>query len=259
MRGADPIADLLYYLEFAGLIAFVSLWQTWTWLTLLTCIPLGGTLRSYYERRSAMLLGGIVVMVVLTLNTALIGLNLADDPDMFRGIWPDYFFPLVVMFCWLLHLPVGLLALGVGVGASEVLGVGAWAGDVWRRRSAPQTARGVTGAVLPDRGGSLDRLRRREPGDGVERRRAQLRYCWPSRPITRRLKSSLCVGRSTCRRADSDVVTRVTVRPGHGAPHYGRGTGHASHVGVRADRPRRPWWTRGGSPEAGHPSPNRWA
>jgi hypothetical protein len=121
MSGADPIADLLYYLEFAGLMAAASLWQTWTWLTLLTCIPLGGALRCYYERRSAMLLGGILVMVVLALNTALIGLNLADDPEMFRGIWPDYFFPLVVMLCWLLHLPIGLLALGVGVGVAEVV------------------------------------------------------------------------------------------------------------------------------------------
>ena len=122
MRGADPTAELLYYLEFAGLMATVSLWQTWTWLTLLLCIPVGAALRCCFERRSAMLLGGIAVMVVLALNTALIGLNLADDPDMFRGLWPDYFFPLVVMLCWLLHLPVGLLALGLGIGAAEVVG-----------------------------------------------------------------------------------------------------------------------------------------
>ena len=119
MSGTDPIAELLYHLEFAALMAFAALWQTRTWLVLLACIPLGALLRSFWERRSAGLLGSMLMMVVLALNTALVGLNLADDPDVFRGLWPDYFFPLVVMLCWLLHLPLGLLALGLGIGAVE--------------------------------------------------------------------------------------------------------------------------------------------
>ena len=146
MSGADPIADLLYCLEFAGLMVAAALWQTWTWLTLLTCIPLGGTLRCYFERQSALLLGGILVMVVLALNTAMIGLNLADDPGMFRGIWPDYFFPLVVMLCWLLHLPIGLLALGVGVGVAEAVareGLGRRRLGAGAPRHRPGSARGV--------------------------------------------------------------------------------------------------------------------
>jgi len=146
MSGADPIADLLYCLEFAGLMVAAALWQTWTWLTLLTCIPLGGTLRCYFERQSALLLGGVVVMVVLALNTAMIGLNLADDPDMFRGLWPDYFFPLVVMLCWLLHLPVGLLALGVGIGVAEAVareGLGRRRLGAGAPRHRPGSARGV--------------------------------------------------------------------------------------------------------------------
>ena len=121
MSGADPTAELLYHLELAGLMALVSLWQTWTWLTLLLCIPLGATLRCYFERRSAMLLGGILVMVVLALNTALIGLIWPTTRTCFGGSGRTYFFPLVVMLCWLLHLPVGLLALGVGIGAVELV------------------------------------------------------------------------------------------------------------------------------------------
>lgn len=143
MSGADPISELLYHVEFAGQMAAVSLWQTWTWQTLLLCIPLGAALRWYLERQSALLIGGILVMVVLALNTALIGLNLADDPDMFRGLWPDYFFPLVVMLGWLLHLPVGLLALGVGIGAAEVA---ARASLGRRRRDAGAPRHGPRGA-----------------------------------------------------------------------------------------------------------------
>jgi hypothetical protein len=121
MSGADPTAELLFNLQFALLMAVVSLWQTWAWLVLLACIPLGALVRCYYERRSAVLVGITTVIVVLALNTAIIGLDLADDPDVFRGAWPPYFFPLVVMLCWLLHLPIGLLALGLGIGAVELV------------------------------------------------------------------------------------------------------------------------------------------
>jgi hypothetical protein len=122
MSGADPTADLLFHLEFAALMAFVALWQPWTWLGLLICVLLGAVVRSYYERRSAVLLGIILVSVILALNTAVTGLELADDPDVFRQAWPPYFFPLVMMLGWLLHLPIGLLALGLGIGAVELVG-----------------------------------------------------------------------------------------------------------------------------------------
>jgi hypothetical protein len=118
MSGANPTADFLFHLDFAALMAVVAVWQTWTWLSLLICIPLGAVVRSYYARRTAVPLGITLVCVILALNTALIGLELADDPDVFRSVWPSYFFPLVLMVCWLVHLPLGLLALGVGIGTA---------------------------------------------------------------------------------------------------------------------------------------------
>ena len=131
MSGADPTAELLYHVEFAALMAYVALWQTWAWLAILVCAPLGVALRGSFDRRRALLLGMTLVTVILALNPALIGLGLADDPDMFRSTWPPYFFPLVVMACWLLHLPIGLLALGLGIAVGEL---------VTRASSASRTA-----------------------------------------------------------------------------------------------------------------------
>ena len=122
MSEADPIAELLYHVGFAVLFAYLALWQTWTWLALLVCLPVGAIVRRAYERRSAVLLGVTIAVVIVALNTAVIALDLADDPDFFRATWPSYFFPLVVMVCWLLHVPIGLLALALGIGAVELSG-----------------------------------------------------------------------------------------------------------------------------------------
>lgn len=122
MSGDEPIAELLYHVDFAVLFAYLALWQTWTWLALFACLPLGAIVRGAYERRSAVLLGLTLAIVIVALNTAIIALDLADDPDFFRATWPTYFFPLVVMVCWVLHLPLGLLALAVGIGAVELSG-----------------------------------------------------------------------------------------------------------------------------------------
>lgn len=138
MSGADPIAELLFHVDFAVLFAYLALWQTWTWLALLVCLPLGMIVRRAYERRSAVLLGVTLAIVIVAINTGVIALDLADDPDFFRATWPTYFFPLVVMVCWLLHLPIGLLALGLGLGTVELFGrrmAGA------RRLGADQTRR----------------------------------------------------------------------------------------------------------------------
>jgi hypothetical protein len=122
MSGADPVAELLYHVDFAVLFAYLALWQTWTWLALLVCLPLGAIVRRAYERRLAVLLGLTLAIVIVALNTAVIALDVADDPDFFRATWPTYFFPLVVMVCWLLHLPIGLLAFSLGLGAVELFG-----------------------------------------------------------------------------------------------------------------------------------------
>ena|SRR5687767_1568316 len=122
MSGANPAEELLYHLDFAVLFAYLALWQTWTRLALLACLPLGMIVRGAYERRSAVLLGVTIAIVIVALNTAIIALDLADDPDFFRATWPTYFFPLVVMVCWVLHLPIGLLALALGLGAVDLFG-----------------------------------------------------------------------------------------------------------------------------------------
>src|SRR5688572_2588373 len=102
MQGADPTADFYFHLELAALFAVLALAQPWTLTGILMCLPLGAILRSRFERRSAVWLGVTLVLGAVAVTTSLLALDLSDDPDVFRRTWPAYFFPLVLMLCWLL-------------------------------------------------------------------------------------------------------------------------------------------------------------
>jgi hypothetical protein len=123
MSGADPTAELLYHVELAASMTSVALWQTWTWLTLLTCGLAGALPRPGYDRESAMFLGSIAVGQILALDSVLIGFTIAGEPRV--GVDdPDspYLPVLVALVAWLVHLPMGLWVPRLGIRGLESLG-----------------------------------------------------------------------------------------------------------------------------------------
>lgn len=101
--------------------AFASLVVGWSGVALLIRGLVGALLRLRYDRESTIFLGGIAVGLILALDSVLIGFEIGgqlrfgvDDPD------EPYLAVLVPLVAWLVHLPMGLWVLRLGIKASEV-------------------------------------------------------------------------------------------------------------------------------------------
>ena len=113
------MTDLSLSLLFAGLLALVTLWQSWAWALLLPCLPGGMLLRHGLPRGRALLVGAGIVMVAMATNTGVIGATLQADPDFAAGIYDPGFLWLVLALCWLLHTTVAVLLLAAGIALAE--------------------------------------------------------------------------------------------------------------------------------------------
>ena len=110
--------------------AFASLVIGWSGVALLLCALVGALLRLRFDRESVRFIGGFAVGLILLVDSVLIGITISsemrvgvDDPD------PPYMQVLVAVVAWLVHLPMGLAVLRLGIWALEV--GAAW----WARRS----------------------------------------------------------------------------------------------------------------------------
>ena len=110
--------------------AFASLVIGWSGVALLLCALVGALLRLRFDRESVRFIGSFAVGLILLVDSVLIGFTIrsemrvgVDDPD------PPYMHILVAVVAWLVHLPMGLAVLRLGIWALEA--GAAW----WSRRS----------------------------------------------------------------------------------------------------------------------------
>jgi hypothetical protein len=108
------MADLTFSVLFAGFFAVVTIWQSWAWALLPPFLPLGMVLRRAFARARTLLLGSGTALVLFAANSGVIGARLQADPEFAAGIYPSYFFGLVVALCWLLHTLLAVVLLGAG-------------------------------------------------------------------------------------------------------------------------------------------------
>ncbi len=108
------MSDVLFNVLFAGFFAVATVWQSWAWALLLPCLPLGMLLRRRCTRSRTLLLAGGMALVLFAANAGVIAARLQADPDFVAGVYPSYFFGLVVALCWLLHTLLAVVLLGTG-------------------------------------------------------------------------------------------------------------------------------------------------
>lgn len=100
--------------------AFASLVIGWSGVALLICGLVGALLRLRHDRESAIVLGSVAAGLIVLLDSVLIALKMGsemrvgvDDPD--SPYWPVR----VAFVAWLVHLPMGLWMLRLGIKALE--------------------------------------------------------------------------------------------------------------------------------------------
>lgn len=114
--------DLPFDLFLAALVGVTTLWAGWSPALILLCAPNGVLLRWRSPRSRAGKLGAGVVVLVMLVDAGLIALNLSDDIDVVTGTMLRGWVALAAILSWIVHLPLGLVALGLGVLAIELLG-----------------------------------------------------------------------------------------------------------------------------------------
>jgi hypothetical protein len=102
--------------------AFATLVVGWTGIALVVCAAVGAALRLRCDRESSIFLGSIAAGLILLVDAVLIGIEISqevaiggDDP------LPPYLIVMMPAIAWLIHLPMGLWVLRLGVKALEVL------------------------------------------------------------------------------------------------------------------------------------------
>jgi hypothetical protein len=115
------MSDVAFSVLFAGFYAVVTVWQSWAWVLLLPCLPVGMVLRRRFDRGRTLLLGGGTALVIFAASAGVIGATLSAGPDFTAGVYPSYFLGLVAGLCWLLHTLLALLLIWGGCLLTEAV------------------------------------------------------------------------------------------------------------------------------------------
>ena len=109
----DLISALIY-----SVASFV---MAGTGVATLVCAVSGGALRWHFDRESARFLGGIAVGLILFVDSIVLGIVLCYEPAGVDDPMPRYYVVMVPLVAWLVHLPIGLGVLRLGIWALEMV------------------------------------------------------------------------------------------------------------------------------------------